>query len=129
MSEEPTGLFFQREFKIEPHGRQILERRLHLREFGRRAVDFEALDVGDFQGFADQCSDALDVRQRTLGADIGFAAMHDITAQGEVVEEAAIFCGGLFNEARQKRPERFELAGVNFESGVDANDFISWSHF
>ena len=85
-------------------------------------MEFQAHQVGELEGFVKQGADIFDVFECARGAGVGFAAVNDVVADGEVVIEAGRLGGGARDEGGKQRFEGVELAGVNLEIGVDADN-------
>jgi len=90
-------------------------------------MDFEPDEVGNFQGFAQEVADVLEMSQSTRGPDIGFPAEDDLITDREIVKENSLLVAGPFNEGGHPGDKLGELSGMRFEVGMDADSGL-WGH-
>ena len=84
-------------------------------------MDFEALDIGNFQHLAEQRAHIREVRERALRIGIRLAAKNDIAVKRPFVKDAPGLALRLFDKLRPQRFRRVGLAGVDFEIGMNAD--------
>jgi len=61
-------------------------------------MHFQTHEFGKTEGFFEQVTDILQVGERSLSADVGFAAEDDPVADGEVVEEHRFLAAGALDK-------------------------------
>jgi len=83
-------------------------------------MDFQPIQVSDFQCFGQKLSDVFEMDEERLRARVAFPAEHLIAVDGEIVEQVVLFGGRLIAECRKARFEVLRLAGMNFEIRMKA---------
>jgi hypothetical protein len=100
----------------------VRQRPFEFFELNPRAMHFEPNEIRHLEHFREQSADVLDVREKTLGISVAFAAKDVVTVNAETVEEVFFLSRGFLNEAREPGLDRLPLSGMRFEIGVKGNE-------
>lgn len=92
------------------------------------AVDFDADELGEGEGFFDAGADVFEVGEEAFGSGVGFAAEDDVSADGEIVVVAGFFVGGASDETGHEFLEGIEFSFVDLEVGIDADGLREFGH-
>ena len=107
---------------------EIGEGGAELIELGFWAVDLDAVELGDGEGFLDAGADVFEMAEDAGGTDVGLAAEDLVAANGEVVVEAGVLGAGAGYEFLHGFFEGVELTGLDFEVWVDADGLGKVAH-
>jgi hypothetical protein len=92
------------------------------------AMDFEALEIGDLQGFLDDVADMLDVGKSGGAIGVSFAAESQVAVKAKAIVEASGFTGGPRDKLLADLLELADFAGVNPEVGHYADARVDLAH-
>lgn len=99
--------------------RQRLSQLLELR---RRAVNFNPGQVGYLERFREECTDVLQMGEKTFGIRVGLATENFIAVDGEPIKKILLLARRLLHESREPGLESLELSRMNFEVRMQTDE-------
>jgi hypothetical protein len=91
-------------------------------------MDFQADDFGDLQRFAEQLTNIVQMRKQSLGIDVTFPAVGDVSVEGERVVNATGLGASLGNELRSQSLERREFSVLDLEVRNKGAASVGYEH-
>ena len=98
------------------------ERPSQLVQLRRRAVHFQADQVGHLERFREQRAHVVQMDQKAFGVSVSFAAENLIAVEREPIKKILPFARRFLNERRERGFEGLEFSRMHFEVGVKADE-------
>ena len=104
------------------------ERLFQFLQLRRRAVDFDAGEIGNFHRLRQKRADIVEMREQSLSIFIRFAAEKLVAVHGKFVEKISFFSRSFLDEPRQHRLDAVDLTRMNPKIGVETNEIGESAH-
>jgi hypothetical protein len=124
----PPGLTPETILQGEEFGFQVGQWLPELGELFLRAVNLQASEIGNLQGFLQDGAHILEMGQSARGILIAFPAMDLISAKTESIVQAFRLLIGFVDKPKAKTSKSLKPATVNFKVGHDCTAGVFCCH-